>query len=292
MEFSCPTIHSAIDKPSLPPYTSCITEHSNENKFGYYSNSNCDLKLCSVNCPERCFLFNSVWPAGWNLLVIYSKQKFYIDTCLPFGLRTQPNLFNHFSSALHWILEYNYGVEYLLHYLDDFFTAGPADSDKCEQNLNAMLKLCRTLNVPIKPSKVEGSTTSIMFLGIHLNTISMKANITSERKQSCYKIYVLLMNENYNLQLANFHLHVKSHQLAAAGQIFLIRLIDLNTTVKQLHHHIRVTVDARLDIYWWFNFLPYWSGKSLILENHRTPSTRMQPFTDASGTIGWGCLLV
>ena len=39
---------------------------------------------------------------------------------------------------------------------------------------------------------------------------------------------------------------------------------------------------------WWLDFLPSWSGKTLILESHWTPSTMMQLSTDASGTIGWG----
>ena len=51
-----------------------------------------------------------------------------------------------------------------------------------------MLMLCNILNVPIKPSKVEGPTTSLTFLGVHLNTITMEASMyilrTSERKQS------------------------------------------------------------------------------------------------------------
>ena len=107
-----------------------------------------------------------VRPADWNLLGIHWKQNFYIDTCLPFGLRSAPYLFNRFSDALHWILQHNYGVEHLLHYLDDFSTAGPANSDICDSNLHAMLTLCKTLNAPIKPSKVEGRTTSLTFLGI------------------------------------------------------------------------------------------------------------------------------
>ena len=39
---------------------------------------------------------------------------------------------------------------------------------------------------------------------------------------------------------------------------------------------------------WWLDFLPGWSGTSLILESNWTPSTNMQLFTDASGTNGWG----
>ena len=56
---------------------------------------------------------------------------------------------------LHWILEHNYGVEYLLHYLDNFFTARSADSDESKQTLNVMLKLCRSLNAPTTPSEVK-----------------------------------------------------------------------------------------------------------------------------------------
>ena len=232
-----------------------------------------------------------VRPADWNLLGIYWKQNFYIDTCLPFGLRSAPYLFNRFSHALHWILEHNYGVEHLLHYLDDFFTAGPANSNACEHNLHAMLSLCKTLNTPIKPSKVEGPTTSLTFLGIHLDTISVEANITNERKQALLQELTLLRARHKCTKRELLSLIGKllfSCKILPAGRIFLRRLIDLTTTVKQLHHHIRITTNARLDMQWWLDFLPSWSGKTLILDSHWTCSTTMQLFTDASGTIGWG----
>ena len=82
--------------------------------------------------------------------------------------------------VFHWILEQNYGVDHLLHYLDEFFTAGPADSSTCEENFHVMLALCEKLNVPITPPKVEGPTTSLTFLGIHLNTTAIEASITSD----------------------------------------------------------------------------------------------------------------
>ena len=50
-----------------------------------------------------------------------------------------------------------------------------------------------------------------------------------------------------------------------ASRIFLRRLIDLSTTVKKLHHHITLTAGARVDIQLWQDFLPGWSGVSLIL---------------------------
>ena len=123
-------------------------------------------------------------PSDWTLLGIFWKQIFYVDTCLPFGLRSAPYLFTHLSTALHWILEQNYSVDHLPHYKENFFIAGPANSSTCEESPHAMLALCEKLSVPIKPSKVEGPTTSLIFLGIHLNTTSTEACITSERKQA------------------------------------------------------------------------------------------------------------
>ena len=52
-------------------------------------------------------------PSDWNLLGIHWRGKFYIDTCLPFGLRSAPYLFNRLSQAIHWLLTNNYGVQHL-----------------------------------------------------------------------------------------------------------------------------------------------------------------------------------
>ena len=76
-----------------------------------------------------------VHPSQWNLLGISWKTRFYVDTCLPFGLRSAPYLFNHLSEAIHWILVNKYGVRHLLHYLDDFLTAGPPDSPTCKKGV-------------------------------------------------------------------------------------------------------------------------------------------------------------
>ena len=120
---------------------------------------------------KNAFRLIPVRQEDWNLLGIYWQNEYYIDTCLPFGLRSAPFLFNQLADAIHWILQNNYDVYHLLHYLDDFLTAGPADSDTCYHNLSAMKSLCHAIGAPIKEEKVEGPTTRITFLGILLDTI-------------------------------------------------------------------------------------------------------------------------
>ena len=152
-----------------------------------------------------------------------------------------------------------------------------------------MLSLCERINAPIKSSKIEGPTTSITFLGIHLDTIAMEASITSERKEAL----LAELNQMY------WRHRCKKRELLSligklsfackvvpSGRIFLRRLIDINTSVEKLHHHLPLTQEAKFDMKWWLDFLPQWPGKSLILEPHWTSNASMELFTDASGNDG------
>ena len=49
-----------------------------------------------------------------ELLGIHWRDKFYVDRCLPFGLRSAPFLFNKFAQALEWILHNNHSDSTLL----------------------------------------------------------------------------------------------------------------------------------------------------------------------------------
>lgn len=52
-----------------------------------------------------------------------------------------------------WIIVNRYKVVDLLQYLDDFITAGPANSDQCMNNLQISLLVCRSHGLPLHPGK-------------------------------------------------------------------------------------------------------------------------------------------
>ena len=132
---------------------------------------------------KNAFRLILVHPHEWNLLGMQWRGKFYVDTSLPFSLCSVPSLFNQLSTTIHWILHHNYSIHHLLHYLDDFFTAGASTSQECSNSLSVMLSLCQKINALVKPSKIEGPTTHLIFLEILINTSTMTASTTEERIQ-------------------------------------------------------------------------------------------------------------
>ena len=118
-----------------------------------------DIKSAYRNIP--------VYPGDRHLLGICWQGKTFVDTCLPFGLRSAPKVFNATADALEWIIV-NQGkttVDFVLHYLDDFLFGGRPKSDSCGKALNLALRLCQEVGFPVMSEKVVGPATEIDFLG-------------------------------------------------------------------------------------------------------------------------------
>ena len=125
-----------------------------------------------------------------------------------------------------------------------------------------MLDLCEKINAPIKLPKVEGPTSSLTFLGIHLNTITMEARISEERKSAlldelhCMKHCDKCTKRKLLSLIAKLSFCCK---VLPAGRIFLRHMINLSNTVPYLHYCISLTAEAKLDLQWWSKLdLQWW----------------------------------
>ena len=227
----------------------------------------------------------------WELLGIRWRNQYYVDTCLPFGLRSAPYLFNQFAEALEWILRTNYGLRWVLHYLDDYLVLGPPNSDLCRQFLQEFLRVCALLGIPVATEKVEGPLTVLTFLGLELDSITQEIRLTQGRLAEILTELEKWQNRKKATKRELLSLIGKlafAARAVPAGRLFLRRLIQLSTKVGRLHHHIRLNQDAKLDITWWQSFLPSWNGKAFFLEQNTTSASDLSLYTDASGTHGCG----
>ena len=73
------------------------------------------------------------------------------------------------------------GVTYVIHYLDDFLTIGPPNSDECQKNLKTMFMVSNALGIPLAVEKVAGSSLALEFLGIMVDIHRMEARLPMEK---------------------------------------------------------------------------------------------------------------
>ena len=115
----------------------------------------------------------------WLLGLEWEGSRF-VDTTLPFGLRSAPKIFNAIADAAQFISTYE-GIHYMTHYLDDFLILGQTEGE-CEEGLVLFQKICKKLGIPLAPEKTEGPSTTLEFLGIIIDTVSLTIHLPDRKK--------------------------------------------------------------------------------------------------------------
>ena len=213
----------------------------------------------------------------------------FINTVLPFGLRSAPKIFSALADALEWIL-LNRGVSFVIHYLDDFLTVGSPMIEQCKKNLELICAVCEELGIPLKLSKVEGPSTEIIFLGIVLNTVSLEIRLPVEKICHLKGLWATWKNKRSCTKRELLSLIGKlSHacKVVVAGRLFLRRMIDAAKKIRRLNHWVHLNAEFHSNLEWWSVFLDYWNGRSLMEVHTSVFKEDITIFTDASGN--WGC---
>ena len=235
-----------------------------------------------IECAYRII---PVHPDDRSLLGMMWRGGLYLDTALPFGLRSAPKVFNALADGLAWGLSRR-GIK-VLHYLDDFLLVGKPE--ECDQALSMSLTHCSRLGVPIAGHKTEGPAAKLVFLGIELDATNGVMRLPTEKlhrlkqeigswaqRRSCTKRELLSLIG----QLQHACCIVKP------GRSFLRRMISLSTVARELHHRIRLNKGFRSDLQWWHRFLPSWNGTGMMSAVARCGFVATVT-SDASGS--WGC---
>ena len=116
------------------------------------------------------------------------KWQYFIDKCLPFGASISCAIFQRFSDALRFIIQFRTSRRSLTNYLDDFLFI--AYSKKlCNDMISKFVSLCKEVGVPLAFEKTEWVSTQIVFLGILLDGARMILGIPEDK---CHKVVNML----------------------------------------------------------------------------------------------------
>ncbi|XP_054463932.1 uncharacterized protein LOC129098839 [Anoplopoma fimbria] len=231
-----------------------------------------------------------ILPEFWHLFGVHWKGSYYFAVRLTFGCKSSPKIFDCLSEALCWILINVYKLPYVIHLLDDFLTVTPPSSPPAH-GLNTLTSAFKELGVPLSPEKTVGPSTSLEFLGITLDSVSLQASLPTEKINR-----ISLLISNYLLapkctkhQLLSLLGHLNyAIRIIPQGRSFLSHLLSVAASVPNLHGHASLDKACKTELKLWHQFLSSWNGISLFYDDHITKPEDIQLFTDAAPSIGFG----
>ena len=230
-----------------------------------------------------------VHPAERHLLGMEWQNNIFIDTCLPFGLRSAPKLFNILADLLSWSITQR-GCTFIIHYLDDFLTIDPPGSSACLHNLDLIKETCKNLGVLLAMEKMEGPTTSLTFLGVVLDMAKSEIRLPEDkflriRQEISNWLGKRKATKRQILSLMGLLQHAT--KVVKPGRSFVSRMYATAARVKELDFYARLGKEFQSDLAWWHTFLAMWNGLSLLRSVHYLTPPDYIIQTDASGS--WGC---
>ena len=237
-----------------------------------------DIKEAFRNVP----LAPSVRP----LLAFEWEGTTYIECCLPFGLSTAPFIFNLFSEGLHWLLEAYLPFGSVAHYLDDFITVVNASAGNLPSVIatfdNVYIPLTDMLGIPRNDSK-DGAGTIVTVLGFELDTDQLQARLPQEKLDRAIATVSTLLQRNRVSQkalqqalgfLQHCSLVVRLGRARLQSTYAMLQSFSSRYALRRLSH------DAREDLTWWKDTLPFFNGIHLFAPER--PLIAL--YTDASDT--------
>ena len=232
----------------------------------------------------------------FQLLGMKVGSNYYIDKCLPIGLSQSANLFEKFSTFLHWLVAKQSQMETLDHLLDDFIFAGPKDTHVCQGLVDTFESICNELGIPIAAEKSVNPTTIMIVLGLEIDTNELLDRIHRHRIIEFRGILVDTLGKK-KLTLKTLQSLVGKLSFIGkairSSRAFLRRFYDAMAPLKQSFHHLRITKEMRLDIFVWLDFLKTFNGVTDIPEKRWFANDELHLFSDSAGSkeLEAGCLL-
>ena len=204
-----------------------------------------DIKHAFRNVP--------VHPDDRILLGMSWEGNIFIDTVLPFGLRSAPLIFTAVADALEWIMRRK-GVQWVTHYIDDYITVGWPGSEECTNNISIMHRAFEEVGLPVEPEKDEGPDTCITCLGLDLDTVALEVRLPPAKLRHLRSLLASwrgrkACRKRELLSLLGILTHAS--KAVKAGRSFTRRLIDLAKSAHNLDQYLRLSREARADIEWW-----------------------------------------
>lgn len=214
------------------------------NPYAYKIDIRSAYMACKVR-PEDRHLLGYAWPDKSG------TTRYYQYCCLPFGLSSAPGLFNEIADGLHYIMKKRGIPDTSSHYLDDYIAVDEGPT-RASNGLKIMINT--TNESGFEAHKIIEPTQVIDHIGYVVDFIKKELRISEDRMSEIYELLseweakVTASKRDILSLIGKLQFCAK---VIRDGSKFIRRLIDLSKRPKHLHHKVRISHQARLDLKWW-----------------------------------------
>ena len=141
------------------------------------------VKLCpaaliykvDISCAFRQIKID---PTDIDLLGFKFQDQYFIDRSVSFGYRNGSQIFQRCTDAVRFTMQ-QHGFPHLFNYIDDLIYTGlPAN---IHNSFQFLLNLIQELGLEISQKKLVPPSTSVVCLGIHIDTINRTLSIPDQK---------------------------------------------------------------------------------------------------------------
>ena len=240
---------------------------------------------------ENAFKHVFVDSQDWHLLGFSwpdssGRVRYYFSKVLNFGLRSAPYLFDIFAEALLKFMQaQGLPEDRVVRYVDDFLVLAKS-AEECQSFLDIMLSSCRASGFTVQPAKVTSPSHATEFLGIVVDSTRKQLRISGDRLRdlsSEVAAWLGLKRATKRRLLSLIGKLAFSARVVRSGRAFLGRLLGAAKQARALHHHVRLSTEARADLRWWLDCISTHNGVAYY-DVDWTDGDVTHVYTDASNT--------
>ncbi|MES9881803.1 MAG: reverse transcriptase domain-containing protein [Sedimenticola sp.] len=233
-----------------------------------------------------------VHPADYELLGFTWEGKFYYDRCVPMGCASSCAIFERFSTALEWVARTKLHCSGVVHILDDFLLV-EANHHECAGSLRRFMSFCHEVGIPMALDKTFPPDTTMTFVGITLDSRLMEARLPQDKIDKSLSLLQSFMSRSSckrrELESLIGYLNFTC-SVVLPGRACLRRLISSIMEVKQPYHFVKISAEAKADMYMWSTFIRGFNGRSVFLNDRFLSSRTLSLYTDAAASLGFGAV--
>ena len=202
-------------------------------------------------------------PLDWPLLCVQWKDKYYVETSMPFGSRASSCFMQRVANFITRVLR-SEGIIAIM-YLDDVIVISP-DRTIADTQYARVRELLAELGLPEAVDKAQPPAQAVHWLGVDIDAVNMSLSMPNDK----LKEVMLAVDRYHNARSIN-----KRQLQSLVGKLvnvakcvdparaFIARLLDALRAFGD-RQFIKVTQEMRADLQWFREFVYEWNGTSLI----------------------------